>query len=173
MFNRRRHQNNNMMALEMYEDIYQMAQELNLSKQNMLYFQQSDDSYNTIALSCFLPLLINNVNVEKMNIFLWVSTDEEKENDEEVTQGPWHTDAYKKNEGHSLRCVRNMAQKYKLPAENVLFYVPGGHDDMRDKIAGFISRFVYKHNNTTEGGFVWFECPETYESGVLAEMLGL
>jgi hypothetical protein len=162
------------MAIEMYEDIYQMAQELNLSKQNLLYLKQSDKGYNSIALSCFLPLLINNINVEKMNIFLWLSTDSEgEEEEEETTQGPWHTDAYQENEGQSLRCVRNMAQKYNLPAENVLFYVPGGYDGMRDKVAGFVSRFVYKQNNTTEGGFIWFECPEDYEFGVLAKMLGL
>jgi hypothetical protein len=154
----------------MYKDIYQMAQELNVPKENLLYLKPSDVGYNTLALSCFLPWLINNVNTDKMNIFMWIS----EEKDEETTQGPWHTDAYQKNEGVSLRCVRTLAQKYNLPAKNVLFYVPGEHGDMRSKIAGFASCFVYQYHNTTEeGAFIWFECPEEYEFGVLAKMLGL
>lgn len=157
------------MVDNIHKAMYDVANELDLTKHNLLYLEPTSEEVFRIDLSCFVHLLVNKVRINKMNIFMWASADEENDGDE-TTQGPWNTDYYQANEGPTLKCARQFAQYLNLPAENVLFYVPD-YDDMRYVISLFVSRFAYQCHHKTEGGLIWFECNETYDFETLRKML--
>lgn len=142
-----------------------LKEHLHVSKENFLFLKAEDDAVG-LRTSCFVYWLMQNLDFKDVNIVLWASTDMTHTTE----QGPWMRTIYQNNEGETLTAVRHFAQHVKIPAENVLFLVPGD-EFAKDKLAEFVSNLLSKYQWTNPTVVAWFKCQDGYCDRTLKRML--
>lgn len=146
---------------KMFSDFGSLKQYLEVPKDNFL-FLYPNDKIAALRASCFIQKLIEGLDFKELNIVMWVAS----EMDYTTESGPWTKTLYCDNEEKTFRSVRELAEHLKLPAENVLFLVPGD-EFLKDKIGEYVSHFFYKFKWSHHTAITWFKCKDYYPSRLL------
>lgn len=139
---------------------------LDLPKENIMFLKANSDAAGTYG-ACFAKWLIDNINLQdNVNVVMWVCS----EMRHTTERGPWTKVVYQDNEQRDLQAVRQIAEFLNMPAENVLFLVPGD-EFQKDKIGEFVVNFLCKFDLSKATAMVWFKCKDTYYSRTIKRMV--
>jgi hypothetical protein len=139
---------------------------LDLPKENIMFLKAQSDMIG-INSACFARSLIDNINLQNdVNVVMWVCS----EMTHTTERGPWTKVVYQDNEQKVLQAVRQIAEFLKMPAENVLFLVPGD-EFQKDKIGEFVDNFLCKFDASKSTAMVWFKCKDIYYSRTIKRMI--
>lgn len=150
---------------KLFKSFHLMKNYLHLPKENFLFLEPNDDIAG-IRCACFVHWLIENVDWNDVNIFIWATRDMSYTTE----SGPWTRTIYQDNEGKTLTAVRNLVQHLKIPTENVLFLVPGD-EFVKEKCADFVSNIPYKYKWSNPTIVAWLKCQDKQQPRTLKRML--
>lgn len=150
---------------KLLDDFNSFRNHLQVYKENVLLLEPSS-GIKGIRCACFAHWLIKELNLQDVNIVMWVSS-----NMTYTTEsGPWTRVFYQNNEGKDLKAVREICQHLQIPTENVLFLVPGD-EFQREKIGEFVSHLLSSFDSNNHTGIVWFKCRDEYTVPCIKRML--
>ena len=136
-----------------------------IPKGNVLYMSENENCPCNQA-SSHVQRLIENIDFTKINVFIWATT----EMVHTTQSGIWTKTKYQDNEGDHFRKIRQLCQYLNIPAENVIFLVPGD-DFLKEKLAEFVGNLFSKHQYDKPLVCVWFEVKDHYYQRQLQRML--
>jgi hypothetical protein len=151
---------------KLFSDFNSFKNFLNIDKNNVL-FLKDEVTIPGIRTGCFLRWLVENINLSSdTNIVMWVNT----KMMHTTQSGVWTRTIYQDCEEKMLKAIRQIAEHLHMPAENVLFLVPGD-EFQRDKIGEFIANLLDHFDNCKNLAIVWFKCTDSYHPRILRRML--
>ena len=151
--------------LKMFSDFGSLRYQLDVPKEHFLFLYPDDDAA-AVRSACFLHWLFDNIDLQELNIAMWVSNDMKYTTE----SGPWTKTIYKDSQQKTFCTVGQIAEHLNIPTENVLFLVPGD-EFMQVKIGEFVSNFICKYKWSNHTALTWFKSKDNYHPRVLRRML--